>query len=61
MAKTDVSPFIDIAAALQCLIEVVQENEERMTPDRFKALNRARSYRSQLLAWVHAAREVGRT
>ncbi|MEX0781283.1 MAG: hypothetical protein WD557_01440 [Dehalococcoidia bacterium] len=42
MTKTDVSPFIDIAAALQNLIEVVQGDEDRMPPAKLAALQRAR-------------------
>lgn len=56
MANKDIAPFIDIADAFQALIEVIQEREEQMPPAKLAALQRARRYRSELMAWVDANR-----
>lgn len=57
MTKPGLSPFLDIAAAIQNLIEVVQENEDRMAPPKLAALQRARRYRAELMVWVDSQRD----
>lgn len=52
----DLEPWIDIASALQALIEAVQEHEDWMEPAKRAALQRARRYRGELMAWVDGQR-----
>jgi hypothetical protein len=52
--------YVILASAIQALIEVVQENEERMDPSKRAALARARRYRVELLTWVDEQRNAGR-